>query len=61
MIPILSFGAICCLIAQFTASIKSSCIFPAHSLSPARINALPNPVEARKFTDRTAYPRFASH
>ncbi len=40
--------------AQATASIRSSCILPAHSRSPAAMKPLPKPVDPRKFTDSTA-------
>src|SRR5215208_6771620 len=50
-----------CLTSQFTPSIRSWCIFPAHSRLPAFRNSLPYPVEPRKFTWSTAYPRLASH
>ena len=40
--------------AQSTASMRSSCILRPHCRSPAEMNALPKPVEPRKFTDSTA-------
>jgi hypothetical protein len=40
--------------AQSVASIRSSCILPAHSRLAALTNRLPKPVEPRKFTLSTA-------
>ena len=40
--------------AQSTASIRSSCIFLPHCRSPAEMNFLPKPVEARKLGESTA-------
>ena len=49
-------------VAHVTASTRSACIFGlAHSPFAAFTNFFPNPVDPRKLTLRTAYPRFASH
>ena len=54
MMQTLSGRAIPWRTAQSTASRRSSCILPAHSLTAALRNAFPSPVEPRKFTARTA-------
>ena len=48
--------------SHWTPSVMSCCMAPVpHSPLPALRNVLPKPLEPRKFTLKTAYPRFASH